>query len=108
MRAVSGRSAGFESVLSQTLPKIAEEAAAEFGVSHGIERGEPSISSIQQVVKPRTGDNPSPAQRGTNLAHHLCAQSKSILGAGVTGRIIGRDATAAVREIMEVSSSAAR
>jgi hypothetical protein len=36
---VSGRSAGFESVLSQTLPKIAEEAAAEFGVSHGIEKG---------------------------------------------------------------------
>jgi len=94
--------AGFESVLSTTLPEIAEEVVAQFGASHGITAGNLRFLCIEQVPKPITGDHPSPAQRGTNLAHHLCSQSKSILGAGLVGRIVARDGTSAVMDMMKI------
>ena len=94
--------AGFESVLSTTLPEIAEEVVVQFGASHGITANNLRFLCIQQVPKRRTDDDPSPAQRGTNLAHHLCAQSKAILGAGLVGRIVGRDGTSAVTDMIKI------
>jgi hypothetical protein len=98
--------AGFESVLSTTLPEIAEEVVAHFGATHGITAGNLRFLCIQQVPKPCAGDDLSPAQRGTNLAHHLCAQSGPILGAGLIDRIVGRDATSAVTDMMKVFQAA--
>lgn len=91
----------FEQVLRETLPELAVEAMAEFGPTHGITNAGLRFQRIEAIQKPKRGAAPSALQRGTNLAHHLCAQSARVIATGMSGRILARDNTTGVCEMLE-------
>jgi hypothetical protein len=74
---------------------------AEFGPTHGITNAGLRFQRVEAIQKPKRGAAPSALQRGMNLAHHLCAQSARVIATGMSGRILARDNTTGVCEMLE-------
>jgi hypothetical protein len=90
-----------EHFLLQELPEMAKQAASD---EPTLFLGDPCglrLGVIRQVEKrPRTGV-PDARQRGVNLAHHLCAQSETIIARGLfQGPIRVSDFTTRVHAII--------
>ena len=83
----------YENILRQNLPEIAREVAANDPSRFTTDASQFQFGIIQGVEKPRSGLQPDPIQRGTNLAHHFCSEAETLVKRGSTGRILVKDRT---------------
>lgn len=90
----------FETVLRETLPQIAREAANEHPSLFPADAAELQIGRIQGVPKCRSGQPGDEFQEGTSLAHHLCTQAPAIILRGTAGAIEVRDLAPYVRDMI--------
>ena len=97
--------AAYEETLRQTLAAIAKEDP-ETGV---VQASAPfTFRKIEQVAKRYREFEASPFQRGTALAHHLCAQAGPLVAGQKQVRVVVRNHTDAVNSMVEKLTNGSR